>query len=34
MAGFSYGKEVSNLVLHSGKHPDVVLFQYPSSIVI
>ena len=34
IAGLSYGKEVSNLVLHSGKHPDVVLFQYPSSIVI
>ena len=28
MAGLSCGKEVSNLMLHSGKRPDVVLFQH------
>ena len=28
MAGLSCGKEVSNLLLHSGKRPDVVLFQH------
>ena len=28
MAGLSCGKEVSSLMLHSGKRPDVVLFQH------
>ena len=34
MAGLSCGKEVSNLMLHSGKRPDVVLFQYLFNILI
>ena len=28
VAGLSCGKEVSNLMLHSGKRPDVALFQH------
>ena len=34
MAGLSCGKEVSNLMLHSGKRPDVVLFQHLFNILI
>ena len=34
MAGLSCGKEVSNLMLHSGKRPDVVLFQFLFNILI
>ena len=34
MAGLSCGKEVSSLMLHSGKRPDVVLFQHLFSILI
>jgi len=33
MAGLSCGKEVSNLMLHSGKRPDVVLFPHRFNIL-
>ena len=34
MAGLSCGKEVPNFMLHSGKRPDVALFQFLFNILI